>query len=453
MKRMYRIAGSLILGLAVLVTGCSPQAVTPVQPTPVPGAAETEELPVPTLPVVATPVEGSLLISDKPRVQDVPVDPGQVDALVTSNSAFAINLYQQLSSGEENIFFSPYSISLALAMTSAGAKNATLDQMMAALQFDFPQAALHPAFNSLDLALERAPASTPEDEGAFQLNIANSIWGQAGFPFLPEFLDTLAENYGTGLQTADFTNPEPVRATINQWVANQTKDKIQDLFPEGSITDMTRMVLANAIYFKAAWANPFEKEQTKPADFTLLDGSVIQVPTMHLADGLGYLSGEGFQAVSLPYMGGTASMIAILPDTGTFKEFEARLTYAKLEELRSQMEHTQVILSMPRFKIESSFGLKDTLSALGMEDAFLPDAADFSGMDGQKDLYISSVLHKAYVNVDEEGTEAAAATGVVVGLTSMPTEQVEVKLDRPFMLMIVDETSGSILFMGRVTNP
>lgn len=453
MKRIFTITGSLVLGITLLVTGCVSQPAAPAQPTPVPDTIETGVVPIPTQPAVPIPVEGSFLISDKPRIQNVPVDPRQVDALVSSNSKFAVDLYQQLSNGDENIFFSPYSISLALAMTSAGAKNATLDQMMAALQFDFPQAALHPAFNALDQALEKAPASTPEDEGAFQLNIANSIWGQAGYSFLPEFLDTLAQNYGTGLQTADFTDPEPVRAQINQWVADQTKDKIQDLFPQGSITDMTRMVLANAIYFKAAWANPFEKEQTKPADFTLLDGSIIQVPTMHLADGLGYLSGEGFQAVSLPYVGGTASMIAILPDTGTFKEFEARLTYAKLEELRNQMGHTQVLLNMPRFKIESSFGLKDTLSALGMEDAFLPDAADFSGMDGQKDLYISSVLHKAYVNVDEEGTEAAAATGVVVGLTSMPTEQVEVKLDRPFIVMIVDETSGSILFMGRVTNP
>ena len=251
------------------------------------------------------------------------------------------------------------------------------------------------------------------------------------------------------------TAPEPARQAINQWVSDQTKDKIKDLIPAGAITPDTRLVLANAIYFYAKWLHPFDGSLTQPGGFNLLDGTTITVPMMSLGEvtGLPYMAGQGYQAVELPYAGGKVALTLIVPDAGRFAQVRAALTASQLETLWGSLETKQVQLSLPKFKYESSFSLGKTLGQLGMPDALTPGVADFSGMDGTRDLFISDILHKAVVAVDEEGTEAAAATAVVVGITAMPVIDVQLTVDRPFIFVIRDTQSGAMLFMGQVLNP
>jgi serpin B len=315
------------------------------------------------------------------------------------------------------------------------------------------QEQLHPAFNALDLELAKLSEGISEEEGdAFRLNIANSLWGQQDFEFLAEFLDTLALNYGAGLRLVDFVKAtEEARQAINQWVEDQTEEKIKDLIPEGVLDSMTRLVLANAIYFNAGWMNAFEEGNTQDGSFYLLDGSQVTAPFMSQEENFRYSNGGGYQAVELPYVGGDASMVILLPEAGELDAFEAGLSSTRVKEILESLEMKNVRLSMPKFEYESSFSLKEILSAMGMKSAF--ESADFSGINGNKDLFISEILHKAYVSVDEEGTEAAAATAVIISLTSMPEEAVEMTLDHPFIYMIRDNISGTILFMGRVLNP
>ena len=264
----------------------------------------------------------------------------------------------------------------------------------------------------------------------------------------------LAENYGAGMQLVDFVNsPDPSRIKINDWVADQTKNKIKDLLPEGSINPLTRLVLTNAIYFKASWLNQFSPNATHKDLFTLLDGSTVDVNMMSREAGMRYASGEGYQLVSIPYSGSQVSMLIFLPAEGKFSEFEAGITVDKLEGMIRAMKYSQVDLSLPKFKLETKFEAADQLISLGMVDAFDPNKADFSGMDGKKDLYISNVYHQAFVDVNEEGTEAAAATGLVVMQTSLPVDVVEMNVNRPFIFLIYDQETESILFMGRILKP
>jgi len=391
--------------------------------------------------------------SDLDRVSSPSVGASDLEKLVEGNSAFALDLYQALREQGENIFYSPYSISIALAMTYAGARGETEAQMAETLHFLLSQDRLHPAFNALDLELSKLGENVAEEEGdPFRLNIANSIWGQQDFEFLSEFLDTLALNYGAGLRLVDFIEAtEEARQAINQWVEDQTEDKIKDLIPQGVLDSMTRLVLANAIYFNAGWMNPFEEGNTQDSSFYLVDGSQVTVPFMSQEENFRYAEGDGYQAVELPYVGGETSMVIFLPARGELDAFEAGLNNAKVDEILGNLEMQNVRLKMPKFEYESSFGLKETLSAMGMRDAF--ENADFSGINGKKDLFISEILHKAFVSVDEEGTEAAAATAVIISLTAMPEAPVEMTLDHPFIFMIRDNVSGTILFMGRVMNP
>lgn len=393
--------------------------------------------------------------ADVPRQLAPAAAPADLQSLAQGNTAFALDLYQDLHSQSGNLFYSPYSISIALAMTYAGARGETESQMADALHFDLPQATLHPAFNSLDLALRplQPPQDVPEED-RFQLNIANSLWGQQDFAFLPEFLETLALNYGAGMRLVDFqTDPDGARRTINDWVSQETREKIQNLLPEGSLDAMTRLVLANAIYFKAKWVAEFDPNSTQEADFRLLNGGVVPVPMMYATRTYGYYPGQGYQAVELPYRGGDYSMLVLLPDEGSFQAFEARLDTALLDEARQNLELQQVSLGLPKFEFESSFTLGESLPRLGMPLAFDPENADFSGMNGERDLYIGEVYHKAFVAVDEAGTEAAAATAVVVGVTSAPMPAVQLTVDRPFVFLIQEKTTGTVLFMGRVLEP
>ncbi len=389
--------------------------------------------------------------SDKPRLE-APEASG-VPALVEGNTAFALDLYDVLFDKDANLFYSPYSISLALAMTYAGARGQTATEMAQALRYTLPQEELHPAFNALDQALAGRGDAVQAEGERFRLHVANALWGQQDFAFSPEFLDLLAENYGAGLRLLDFENaPDPSRETINRWVEEQTEDKIKDLLPPGSIKNETRLVLSNAVYFTAGWMYPFEKAATQDGAFHLLDGSTVTVPMMHESERLRYAKGEGWQAVELPYVGGTLSMVVLLPDEGRFEAYAQGLDAAGLAQAVQALQPTQVELTMPRFKYEAGAKLKDALTSLGMGQAFGMDA-DFSGMTGNRDLYINDVYHKAFVAVDEEGTEAAAATAVVMDLMALPAEPQPVQIDRPFIFLIRDVETGAILFLGHVVNP
>jgi len=393
--------------------------------------------------------------SGEPRALFPQVPPGDTQMLVSGNNAFALDLYQQLRTQEGNLFYSPYSISLALGMTYAGARGETETQMSEVLHFGLPQARLHPAFNALAQELAKRGEATSEEDQPLQLDIANAVWAQEDYTFLDEFLDLIATHYGAGIRLGNFiTQAETIRQEINTWVSDQTHGKIEDLVPQGALDAMTRMVLVNAIYFKADWREQFDPESTSEAPFHLLAGSEVNVPMMSAERfGLPYIRGDGYQAIELPYKGDTAVMDILLPDADKFSAFEASLDAQTLETILSGLQPVSARLRMPKFKFASEFSLAEYLAESGMSDAFDASRADFSGMTGNRDLYIDNVYHKAFVAVDEAGTEAAAATAVVMKITSAPVIDLELTIDRPFLFVIRDLPSGQILFVGRVMNP
>jgi serpin B len=395
----------------------------------------------------------SMLASEHQRVSSPQFTESELAKLVDGNNAFALDLYQALREEDGNLFFSPYSISIALAMTYAGARGETESQMAATLHYLLSQDRLHTAFNALDLKLaKRGRGAAGQDGEAFRLNIVNALWGQKDYAFLAQYLDALAENYGAGMNLVDFINAaEASRVTINDWVEDQTEGKIKDLIPPGVIDGYTRLVLTNAIYFNAAWLHSFQEDLTHDGTFTLLDGSKVTVPMMCQQESLGYFLGEGYQAVELPYDGEELSMVILLPDAGQYEAFESSLSADRLNSILDGLSYQGVGLTMPKFEVDADFELGKTLKAMGMPLAF-SDAADFSGMTGNRDLCIGEVLHKAFVSVDEAGTEAAAATAVVMKNTSVPQYKA-VSVNRPFMFLIRDVQTNSILFVGRVLNP
>jgi serpin B len=376
--------------------------------------------------------------------------------LVTDDTDFAFSLYGTLDR-TQNLVFSPHSISSALAMLNAGAAGATKSEMQTALHFTQSDAELDGAFNALDQALASRGANT-SGTGAqpFRLEIANALWGQRGWPILPSYLDVLAEDFGAGMNTVDFAqDPESARGSINAWVSDQTAQKIPELLPPGFIDSDTRLVLTNAVYFKASWATPFDPSATSDLPFTLLDDSSVNVPVMHASLATLYAEGDGYQAVELPYAGNQLSMLVILPAAGTFATFSAGLGTSFLANLDARRMDAQVDLSLPRFEFGTVAPLKEKLEALGMTRAFSPAAADFSGIDGTPDLYVSAVQHEAFISVDEQATEAAAATAV--GGTKITVVQtLENKVfdaRRPFLFAIRDFETHAVLFCGQVVSP
>ncbi len=401
-----------------------------------------------------TPLE---VESELAREESPELPAGDLEVLVQGNSEFALDLFHQIRNSDGNLFYSPYSISSALAMTYAGARENTAREMAAGLHFNLPQERLHPGFNKLERELtSRGDIELPEESGdPFQINIANAIWGQQNFQFETDFLDTLARSYGAGLRLLDFVNkPDESRQEINRWVEDETQEKIQDLLPEGSIDSDTRLVLSNAIYFNAGWQEPFQADRTKDGLFNTLDGEKIEVPMMEHDESktFPYFQEDGFQAFEMPYVGGEMSMLVLLPDPGEFKSFEKNFSLELLEKIEDGLASQSLQLTFPKFEYESELSLARTLAGMGMPEAF-SSTADFSGMTGGKDLFISDVFHKAFVSVDEEGTEAAAATAVVMKLTSMPVDPLEISVDRPFLFLIRDRVTGSVLFIGKVVNP
>lgn len=392
--------------------------------------------------------------SQKQRVQNPNVSSGDLEKLSGDNATFGFELYEKLVEvkPDKNLFYSPYSISVALAMTYGGAEDQTETEMAKTLNFNLKEDILHRAFNKTDQLLNSLGSSGSQKGTPFELSISNSVWAQKGFEFVQQYLDLLATQYGAGLRAVDFQEkPEKARRLINELVAKQTKDKIEKLMPEGSIKPSTRMVLTNAIYFNASWKNKFDEEDTSKGEFQLKDGSTKQVDMMSQTSDFTFVDTKNAKLAALPYVGDNASMIVALPDKDTsLEQFEQNLSADTFERLEMEGSNKRVELQMPKFDYKSEFNLTETLSDMGMPTAF-SGQADFSGMSPES-LLIQSIIHKATVTVDEKGTEAAAATGVVVGETAVP-QTVEMRLNRPFVFAIKDHETNSILFVGRVLDP
>ncbi|MCC6704034.1 MAG: serpin family protein [Thermomicrobiales bacterium] len=385
-----------------------------------------------------------------------------VNALVLDNNLFALELYQEIRAANEgNLLISPYSVSLALAMTFAGAAGTTAEQMANAMNFAIDAGDLPAAFRDLTADLtERGTADDDPDEGqtARTLSVANAIWGEQTFPFNDDYLNVLSEEFGAALNLVDFKgDPEGARIEINDWIAEQTNDRIENIVPEGAITPDARLVLANAIWFYGAWLRDFNPEFTSDDEFTLLDGENVTVPFMHQQERFDYAQGEGYQALELPYAGSGFAFTLVMPDEGTFEEFDASFDADTMKRIVNEFEWTEIILSLPSFSFEFGASVADALKALGMTDAFDDGLADFSGMVGgetDERLFISDILHKAFIALDEAGTEAAAATVVIMeGASAAPSDPIQVDIDRPFLFAIRDTVTGAILFLGRLLSP
>lgn len=370
-------------------------------------------------------------------------------ALAEGNTRFALELYDQLRSQDGNLFFSPLSISTALAMTYGGARGNTAAEMANVLHFELKPQRLHPAFGALLGSLD---VSDKQDAG-YRLHIANALWLQKDYAFLPKFLKMGEVHYKAGLEVVDFARAtEAARQTINTWVKQRTENKIEELLKPGVITPITTLVLTNAIYFKGDWAAQFEKEKTKNAPFTLADKRQVEAPLMQQTGEFGYLEDSDLQVLELPYAGEALAMVVLLPrEHDGLPALEKSLSDKRLSGWLSKLGRKKVRVALPRFKTTSEFTLNKVLIAMGMRDAFSA-AANFSGMDGTGALFIGAVVHKAFVDVNEEGTEAAAATAVVMLRASMEPPPT-FRADHPFLFLIRDTRSGSILFLGRVMNP
>jgi serpin B len=387
-------------------------------------------------------------------------DGNDMRAVVAGNTDFAFALYGKLKDdpnatipkGEPNgnLFFSPYSLSTALAMTYAGARGNTEKQMATALHFTLPRRNLYSAFGTLQKQLIQE-----EKSRGYQLLLANALWLQKGEPFLKEFLDLNKYYYGAGLNQLDFNETEKSRQIINLWVEEKTKEKIKELIPPGGVDEATVLVLTNAIYFKGEWRTKFEKKDTERADFAISAKDKVKIDLMHLKEDFKYYEDEKMQAVELPYKGNELSMLVLLPEeTEGLKKVEDTLTAESINVLLSKMKATKKVdVYFPKFKIVwGTFSLNEALIALGMRDAFDMDkGADFSGINGKGDIWIKDVFHKAVIEINEEGTEAAAATAVVMEKAAI--RYIEFRADHPFIFIIKDNRSGSILFMGKVINP
>ena len=372
-----------------------------------------------------------------------------------SINKFAVAMYNRLKQEGKNLFISPYSITEALAMTAAGANGATKQQIRDALQANLDGSLFDQALNGLDQSITGFASVTD----GITLKIVNSTWMQSGWDFKVSYLDYIAKYYGAGVNLLDFvTKPEDSRLIINTWVADQTNNKILDLIPSGGVNSSTRLVLTNAIYFLGNWMYSFNADYTVAKNFNLLDKSTVQAPIMSLnkPDSLvqmRYTYQSGFRALDFPYKGDRLVMTVILPDVDSFASVEKALSPAMLNQAFSALNPRKLKVSIPKFKFTyGTASLTDAFKALGMQDAFSSQLADFSAIDGSKSLSVGDIYHKAFISVDENGTEAAAATAAIME-TSLAEQPVIFVVDRPFIFVIRDRTTGAILFIGRILNP
>jgi len=369
-----------------------------------------------------------------------------------SANAFGLALYGRVRGEEGNLFLSPYSIASALSMTWAGARGETATEMADTL-------ALPPAWRGeperIHAAFGHLTDSLNDPKAAYELTVANALWGQKGHGFRGEFLGLVDEFYGAGLREVDFArNTEAARRTINAWVEKETREKIKNLIPQGGLTPLTRLVLTNAIYFLGTWQFPFDEDRTKEEDF-FAPSAAVRVPMMRETKHYRYADAGGHHVLQLPYKGRDLAMLLLVPKAKEgLAAVEKALSAEALAGWIGKMKPTRVRVLLPRFKVTWKREMSSVLAAMGMPRAFHPGRADFSGMAGRPgDLFIQKVFHKAFVEVNEEGTEAAAATAVGVGVTGIPPEPIVVRADRPLVFLIRDTRSGAILFLGRLVNP
>ena len=392
----------------------------------------------------------------------------QTESGSAAGNDFASDLYGRLANNDGNLFFSPASIQTAMAMAYAGAKDRTATQMAAVLQFEKAGEQIHSEFQSLLQQLntprmikfyERVGNEIkPTEKPTYELVIANALWGQQGYPWNQRFLDLTASNYGAGLREVDFAKqPEAARKTINSWIEEKTRDRIKDLIAKGGISPMMRLILTNAIYFKAAWDNKFADHATKDRPFHVSGSNQVLVSMMAQKEDFRYMETDSFQALEMPYEANELAMIVFLPKTvDGLGDFEKTMTSEKLADWMDDFRIEEVEVFFPKFEFTSSFSLTKYLQAMGMKDAFSTTSADFSGMTTAERLFISEVIHKAFVAVDEKGTTAAAATAVMFSGTAMPMPKPDPKMfkaDHPFLFCIRHNPTGKILFMGRFSDP
>jgi serine protease inhibitor len=395
----------------------------------------------------------------EPSLPHAPTRASGSESFAEGNNDFALAMYGQLRQRPGNLFFSPFSIRTALAMTHAGAKGETAAQMREALRILSPDETLHAAFAEIIQRLNTAG-------GKYEMAVANSLWGQDGAPLQPGFLDLIARYYSGGMNLVDFRRrAEAARLTMNRWVEEKTRQKIRELIPSGGLDADTRLVLVNAVYFKGMWVLQFRKAATRDEPFRLEGGGTVQAPLMHQHQYVQYLEAAGYQAVDLIYRGGDLSMLVLLPDRkDRLRDLEKALSARILHDCAARMRTREVELFLPRFKITwGTVNMRDQLAALGMPLAFTRFQADFSGINGheppdEESLFLSAVFHQAFVEVNEEGTEAAAATAVSVLPSaalrpSRPPPVPIFRADHPFLFAIRDRKSDAILFLGRMADP
>jgi len=392
-----------------------------------------------------------LAIATVPRAHTAPADARGAAAGIND---FGLELFRTVASADANAVLSPASIAIALGMARAGARTETAEEMdvvMRGIGSDEHAAWL----NALDQALAARNGSYPDANGDPQqmtLRIANAPFAQRQMTIDPTYLDALAARYGAGVRLVDYVNDtESARQLINGWVDDQTEHRIPELLVPGVLTPMTRLTLVNAIYLKAPWQTPFAEAATADGLFTRREGATVEVPMMSLSDAFAYAEGDGWRAVELPYVGGALAMTVIVPDD--LATFEAHLDGAALDGIVAALTSHEVLLTLPRFSTESKVALADVLAAMGMPTAFDPGAADFSGITTEERLFISDVIHQANIDVDEKGTEAAAATAVVMRGTSGPVDPVTMRVDRPFLFVLRDVDTGAVLFLGHIADP
>jgi len=396
----------------------------------------------------------TLLRADVPRAAAEPAAARLASGAINAFGLDLLGALRGVDAGRGNLVVSPASIAIALGMARAGAQGKTAAQMDAVMRSLASEE--HASWlNALDAALAARSGTFRDASGTalpVTLRIANAPFAQRDMAIAPAYLEALASRFGAGLRLVDYrTDPEAARTAINHWVAEQTEQRIRELLARDVITTETRLALVNAIYLKAPWLTPFPPEATRPGLFTRPDGTTVEVPMMALSEAFPYAEGNGWRAVELPYVGGSLALTVIVPER--LAELEASLTGERLEAIIGALRPRPVELALPRFGIETRANLADLLAALGMPLAFDPDQADFSGITTADRLYISAVIHQANIDLDEKGTEAAAASAVIMGRTSAPAEAVVLRVDRPFLFALRDVPTGAFLFLGRVTDP
>ncbi|MFC1690749.1 serpin family protein [Nanoarchaeota archaeon] len=382
------------------------------------------------------------------KVDDSQATPETAQSVVQANNQYAFELYSQIKKeSAENIFYSPFSISTALAMTYEGAKGQTAEEMQNVFHFPIDDLTRRSGYAKVINQINKK-------DKKYKLHTANALWAEQNYQFLPEYINVNKQYYGGEITNLDFkNNPSGSKDIINKWVEDQTNNKIKNIL--SSLSPLTRLVLTNAIYFKGKWDVEFEESRTKKQDFEITADNTIKVDMMNLAGEdaeFPYTEDDDFQILELPYKGKEVSMVIMLPKENNISKLD-KIDAEKLSEWRNSLREQQIILSMPKFKFETKYSMGKTLSDMGMPTAFSKDA-DFSGMDGTKLLMIDQVIHQAFVEVNEEGTEAAAATAVIMIKEAVSMDRpIIFNADHPFMFIIHEKETGTILFMGRVVDP